>query len=66
MSDCVQNLNEASKNPKTIIHKNGYKLNFTLIKDNVLYKPKIAVFTKKPLKYIEKPVGASTCVLVIQ
>jgi hypothetical protein len=31
-----------------------------------IINPRIAVLTKKPLKYIEKKVGASTCVFVNQ
>ena len=31
-----------------------------------LKKPNNALLTRKPLKYIEKPLGASTCVFVSQ
>ena len=45
--------------------KNKNKLN-PLNKILNLYKPNKAVFTKIPLKKIEKPVLASTCVFVNQ
>jgi hypothetical protein len=53
-------LKDASVAPKKAINIKKTVLTSKKNKFDNLKKPNNALFTKKPLKYIEKPLGAST------
>lgn len=57
---------DASTHPQISIVIANIKLHFVTNNSAKKAKQKKAVFTKKPLKKIEKPAGASTCTFVNQ